>query len=125
MPVSVAVVTIIAIVIATVIAVVVMIPFVIMLYAAAPSVPIAGIKAFPVVAWSDPTCALIGWPGPVTFVPAVVSTRGIPVTANKDKLGPRLSGQHCNYPRLRWCTDADPDRDLSICGIRAGKQQCE
>jgi hypothetical protein len=89
------------------------------------TVPVASIKSLAIMAWFDPTCALIGWPRPIAFVPAVMAADGVPVTANPDEIRSRLRGEDNNHTRRGWRTDANTDGNLSVCGVGAGKQERE
>jgi len=116
---------IVVILIASVVAVVIFIPPVIMLYAAVTSVPITAIEAFAVMARSDPARALVGWPGPVTFMPPITAAGGIPVTANPDEVRTGLLGNYRDHPWRGWRKNPDANRDLSAGGVGAGEQECE
>src|SRR5260370_42362415 len=104
------------------IAVPVAIPFVAMLKAAGIACPIAVEIESALVAWTNPAGAGIRSASPITFVPAVMSARGIPIAVNPDKVGARR-GRWLNYHAGRG-RRANPDAhtDLRACAISAEQQ---
>ena len=111
--------------VAAMIAVMIFIPTVIMFYAAVFAFPITVVEAFAIVTWADPAGAGVRRARPVAFMPAIVSTHGIPITANPDKIWSWLLRNHGNHAWRWWCANPYADRDLSVCGVRASKQKCE
>jgi hypothetical protein len=67
------VIMIVVVLIAAVIAFVIVVPFMTVFNAPMSTVPITVVEAFSVVARADPTRTFIGWPAPITFMPAVMS----------------------------------------------------
>jgi len=90
---------IVVIVIATVITFMIMIPFVVVLDSAMRTFPIAVIEPLSIVARVDPASAFIRRATPITFMPAIVASGGIPVTADPDEFG---SGQCRNDGDNTW-----------------------
>ena len=88
------------------------IPVVIMFNAATASVPIPTVIPFAVVVRRDPTSALIRWPGPIAFVPSIMSSHGIPITPHPhaSRIWHRR-GNHSNR-RRRWRANNDTNGDL-------------
>ena len=82
------------------VAITVAIPFVAMLKAAAIAFPVAVEIESALVAWTNPAGAGIRSASPITFVPAVMSVRGIPIAVNPDKVGARR-GTWLNYHSRR------------------------
>src|SRR5882672_1079356 len=104
------------------VAVTIAIPFVAMLKAAAIAFPVAVEIEPALVAWTNPAGAGIRSASPITFVPAVMSVRGIPIAANPNKVGARR-GWWLNYhARRRRSANPDADTDLRACAIGAEQQ---
>jgi len=90
---------IVVIVIPTVITFMIMIPFVVVLDSATRTFPIAVIEPLSIVARADPASAFIRRATPITIMPAIVASGGIPVTADPDEFG---SGQCRNDGDNTW-----------------------
>ena len=117
-----AVTVIVMITIAAVVAIMIVVPFVAVFEAAVRTFPVAVIVALPIVSRTDPASAFIWRAAPITFVPAIMATGGIPISANPDKFRSGLRGNHGDDTWLGWSADADADRDLSVSGD-ADKEQ--
>jgi hypothetical protein len=107
---------IVVIVIAAVIAFMIVIPFMVVLDAAMFAFPIAVVEAFSVVARADPASTFIGWPAPIAFMPAIVTSDGIPVAADPDESGSGLRGHDGDNARFGRSANADANRDLRVSG---------
>src|ERR1700719_799212 len=98
------------------------IPFVAMLKAAAIAFPVAAEIESALVAWTNPAGAGIRSASPITFVPAVMSVRGIPIAVNPHKV-PARRGRWRNYHARRGRrTNPDAHTDLRVCAIGAEQQ---
>src|ERR1700751_2024415 len=96
-----------------------MVPFVVVIHVATRTVPVAFVKTPAFVARADPTGSGIRGPGPVAFMPAVMSGYGIPVTAHPKKVWCGLRG-HDNHRTRRWRRgNLNADRNLGF-GWNAG-----
>ncbi len=89
------------------------IPAVIMFNMAAFAIPIACVEAFTIVAGTYPACALIRRTAPVSRVPFIVTTDGIPVSIDPDEAGAGCRGSHGNHPGRRGRANSDPNRNLA------------
>jgi hypothetical protein len=98
------------------VAIMIVIPFVTVFEAAAGAVPIAGIVASSLVAWTDPVGAAIRRAAPIALVPTVVARGGIPIAANPDEFGPGLRGNNGDHAWLGRRANSDSHRDLCFGG---------
>ena len=89
------------------------IPLMVMVNAALVAFPIAVIKHLSVVTWRDPSSASVRWTSPITAVPFVMVSDGIPITRNPSELGPRPWRRNANHSRSRRRSYSDSDRNLS------------
>ena len=104
------------------VAITVAIPFVAMLKAASIAFPVAVEIESALVPWTHPAGAGIRSASPITFVPAVMSVRGIPIAVNPDKVGARR-GTWLNYHSRRGRrANPDADTDLRACAVAAEQQ---
>src|SRR5690349_5720815 len=92
------------------------VPVVVMFEAPVWTIPEAAVVAATFMAGSDPARPGIRWTAPVTFMPAIVSGNGIPVTADPDIVGSRLGGHDDDRAQRRWRANLDADRYLSFRG---------
>ena len=116
MAVTVVMIMIVVVLVPTVVAFVIVIPFMVVLDAAMFTFPIAVVEAFSVVARADPASTFIGWPAPIAFMPAIVTSGGIPVAADPDESGFGLRGDDGHNTRLGRSANADANRDLRVSG---------
>jgi len=107
---------IVVVLVPAVIAFVIVVPFVTVFNAAMFTFPIAVVEAFSVVARADPASTFIGWPAPIAFMPAIVTSGGIPVAADPDESGSGLRGDNGDNARLGRSANADANRDLRVSG---------
>jgi hypothetical protein len=111
---------------AVAIAVFVFVPAVVVLEAAAVSVPIAREVLLAVVVWRDPVRARVRRAGPVAGVPLVVLAVRVPIALHPDEVRPRAR-RHLNNPGRRGRANSDPERNLGArcCGAqhREGSDQ--
>ena len=117
MVIAVVVAMVIMILVAAMIAVMIFIPTVIMFYAAVFAFPVAVVEAFAIVTWADPVGATVRRARPVAFMPAIMSTYGIPIAANPDKIWSWLLRKHGNHAWRRWRANPYADRNLSVCDV--------
>jgi hypothetical protein len=94
------------------IAVVLTIPMVIVLHTAVRSVPMTGIVHGAVVTWPYPCRAFIRRPTPISRMPSVATSFGIPVAVHKRVTRAWTHRLHSNDPWLRRRSDSDSDADL-------------
>jgi hypothetical protein len=92
------------------IAIVIAVPPVIVLDSAAITLPIALKEAFPVVTRPDPVGAGVGWPSPVSVMPLVVVSDGVPVAIDPKVIRPRGAWPSVNDARRRRCPNSYADR---------------
>jgi hypothetical protein len=88
-------------------------PGVVVVYAAVFSIPVAVEESLSVVTGCDPVSAGIGWPSPISLIPAVVPSHGVPVTLHPNKIRPRTGRPNRDDAGRRGWTNSDSDRDLS------------
>jgi hypothetical protein len=102
-----------AVVFAVVIAaVVITIPPVVVLPAAVISVPIAVVELAAVIPRRHPASADIRCASPVSFMPFVMVSYGIPVARNPQVFRTRTDRNNSNHARWRRRSDPDSNRDL-------------
>src|ERR1700739_1705554 len=90
----------------------IVVPFMVVFETAVWAIPITGIEPLAIMAWADPTRALIRRPAPVASMPAIVSSDRIPVAANPDELGAGLRGDDGDNARFGRRANADANRAL-------------
>ena len=112
MIVTMAVTVIVVILIAAVIAFVIVVPFMVVFKTTVWAIPITGIEPLAIMARADPTGAFIRRPAPIAFMPAIVSSGGIPVAANPDEFGSGLRGDDGDNARRGRRANTDANRDL-------------
>jgi hypothetical protein len=95
------------------IAIAVMIPTVIVFKSSPIAIPIPVIEALTIVARRYPPCTSIGRSGPVSVVPTIAATRGIPVTIYPKEIRSRSRWPVPNHTRRRWRADSDSNRNLA------------
>ena len=93
-----------------------------MVNAALVAFPIAVIEHLSVVMWRDPSSAGVRWTGPVTGVPFVMVSDGIPITRNPSEIGSRPRRRNANHPRRRRRSYSDSNGNLSA-EYRSGTQK--
>ena len=98
------------------------IPFMAMLKAAAIAFPVAVEIESALVAWTNPAGAGIRSASPITFVPAVMSVRGIPIAVNPEKVGARRARWLDYHSRRGRRANPDADTDLCACAVVAEQQ---
>src|SRR5258707_15566421 len=98
------------------------IPFVAMLKAAAIAFPVAIEIESALVAWTNPAGAGIRSASPITFVPAVMPVRGIPIAVHPEKVGARRAKRLNHHPRRGRRANPDADTDLRACAVAAEQQ---
>jgi len=99
-------------VIVAIVAIVVAVPTVIVFYAAVLSFPVTVVVPPAFVTRAYPSGAHIRRAGPVTGMPLVVASHGIPITLNPDKVGTGDRRPHGHDTGRRRRTDLDSDSDL-------------
>lgn len=114
--VPVSVVMIVVIMISAVVPVVIVIPFMIVFEATMGAVPIAGIVASSLVAWTDPVSATIRRAAPIALVPTVVARYWIPIAADPREFGSGLCRNNGDHAWLGRRTNSDSNRDLCFGG---------
>jgi len=117
-----AVTVIVVVLVPAVIAFVIVVLFVTVFNAAMFTFPIAVVEAFSVVARADPASTFIGWPAPIAFMPAIVTSGGIPVAADPNEFGPGLCRDDGDNTWFGWRTNTDPNRYLRVSGNTDQKQ---
>jgi hypothetical protein len=113
---AVTVIVIVVVLVPAVIAFVIVVPFMTVFNAAMFTFPVAVVEAFSVVARADPASTFIGWLAPIAFMPAIVTSGGIPVAADPDESGSGLHGDDGDNARLGRSANADANRDLRVSG---------
>ena len=78
-----------------------LVPVVIVIEAAARTVPVAAIEAATFMPRADPASSRVRWARPITFVPAIVASDGIPIAVDPHEIGCGLRG-HDDDGRWRW-----------------------
>jgi hypothetical protein len=94
------------------IAVVIAIPVVIVFHPAVRAIPVTGIVHGAVMTRRHPCRALIRRPAPITCMPSVAASLGIPVAIDKRVTRPWTHRLHSNDPWLRRRSDSDSHREL-------------
>jgi hypothetical protein len=97
----------------TIVAVPVVIPVVIVLNPAVISLPVAFKKKAAVVMRRNPTSAGVWCPRPISVMPFVVISYGIPVALDPQEIGPWVSWRNPHHAGRRWWSDSDSYRNLS------------
>ena len=95
------------------VAVAVSIPVVIVLEAAAVTVPVALEELLPIVMGRNPARPSVGRPGPVSFMPPVMAAYRIPITIHPKIIRTRRRGPHSNDAGRGRRTNAYSKRHLS------------
>src|SRR2546427_7329128 len=88
------------------------IPMMVVVAPAALALPIPFKEALSVMARRDPAGARVGRAGPVSVMPLVVVSHGIPVALHPEKFRTRTPW-HNHDPLRRRRADSDPDRNLT------------
>lgn len=123
MIVIVVIVAVIIVVPAVAVPVVVMVPAVVVLEAAVVAVPVTGEVVLAVVARRYPPCARIRRASPVSGMPPVVMSDGIPVAFHPHKIGPRSRRNDRQHAGRRRRADLDSDGNLRVGYRSSGKQE--
>ena len=97
----------------SVITIVIAVPMMIVLAAAALTIPIAGEELGTIVVGCDPSGSSVRRSCPITFVPAVASPDRVPITIYPDIFGAGSRRKNPNHARWRRGTDSDSDGYLS------------
>jgi hypothetical protein len=85
---------------------------VVMFKPAAVSIPVTLKERLPVMMRRDPTSCRVRWLSPITFVPLVSPSYGIPITFHPHERRGRPGWQNANHSRgWRWA-DSDSNRNL-------------
>jgi hypothetical protein len=92
----------------------VMIPVVVVLQAASIAVPVAYKILAALVTRPYPAGSSVWRTRPITVVPSVVPSDGIPIALDPHKIRPRSWGKLANHARGRWRPDADSHGNLSL-----------
>jgi hypothetical protein len=100
-----------------------MIPMVVVLQAAAISVPVAYKILAAFMAWPNPAGSSVWRPRPIARVPLVMPSDRIPVALDPYKIRPGSWREHANYASRRWRPNVDSNRNLSRCRDRASQQK--
>src|ERR1043166_4198078 len=87
------------------------VPVVVVIETAAVAFPVAIVVADTIVTWADPASAGGRRPRPITPVPAIVMSDGIPIPFDPDVFRPR-SRRHNIVARRRGSPDFNADADL-------------
>jgi hypothetical protein len=111
-----------ALVLPAIIAVMVFVPFVVVLDVAVFSFPIAVEEHAAFIAWAYPPGSHIRSGCPVTLVPLVMVTDGVPVALDPHIFRAWTDWNHNHSPRRRRRPDSDSDRDLSAKHRHASKE---
>jgi hypothetical protein len=92
----------------------VLVPLVIVINVAVIPVPISCIKLLSIVVRSDPSSPLIGRPSPITVMPPIVISDGIPITVDIRVTGTRAPRYDANHSGTWRRTDSNAERDLRM-----------
>ena len=76
----------------------------------------AAIEALAIVTRPDPASIFIGWPAPIAFMPAIVTSAGIPVAADPNEFGPGLCRDDGDNTWFGGRANTDPNRYLRVSG---------
>jgi hypothetical protein len=110
-------------VIATVVAVApVAIPPMIVFYVPSISFPVTLKKLLTIMVRRNPTSSLIRRSSPIAFVPFVMPSRGIPITAYPHELRPWPCWENSNHPGLWRRSNPDSEGNLGL-NNRSARQQ--
>jgi hypothetical protein len=109
---------------AVVVAIVIMVPVMVMVETAAVAVPVAYVVLAAFVARRDPAGSLVRRTRPVSPMPSVVPSLGIPISIHPYKIRPRTSRKHVNHARRWRLPDSDPHGNLTCERDRARQQKC-
>src|SRR4029077_13083167 len=88
------------------------VPAVVMLPAATISLPVTREVLVSIMMWTYPARTGIWRPRPITPVPLVMPSHGIPIALDPDEFGSGTHG-HRNHTGRRWRADSDSNRHLS------------
>src|ERR1700730_14379991 len=80
--------------------------------AAVRSVPVSGEELGSVMTRRNPTGSHVRRPGPITRMPHVTTTDGVPVAVNPHEFGSRPGRKNANDSRPGWRTDSDAHGNL-------------
>ncbi len=89
------------------------VPTVVMFDPAATSLPVTHKELLSVVMRSHPTSPRVRWSRPITFMPSVTPSHGIPITDYPHELGAWALRLDVNHTGRRWRANSDSDGDLS------------
>jgi hypothetical protein len=89
------------------------VPVMVVLAAAAITLPIPTIEALSVVAWTNPACAGIWRTSPVSGVPPVVASNWIPVSIHPHEFRGWTWRENPNHPRWRRRSNCNSNRHLT------------
>jgi hypothetical protein len=94
-------------VVLAIVAIAVAVPVVIVIKPSMRAIPIAGKELVAIVPRSDPSCAFIGRPRPISVVPPVMTSNGIPIAVNPEEAGSWGYGPHPHHSRRGRRADSD------------------
>jgi hypothetical protein len=98
------------------------IPVMIVFNTTAVSFPIPRIESFAVMSRCDPASTLVWWSSPVTLMPLVVLSYGIPITLYPHAFRTWPYRHHYNCAGRRWCSDYKSNGNLRVNGRSRGEQ---
>jgi hypothetical protein len=93
-------------------AVAIVVPTMVVLDAAAITVPVAMIEALPIMARSYPASGGIYRAAPISGMPLITVPYGIPVAVYPDEFGTGTRRENANHSRWRWWADSDSNGNL-------------
>jgi hypothetical protein len=105
-----------------IIAVTVAVRTMVVLYAAALTLPIAVIITLSIVAGPYPARSTIGRATPISIMPAVVAIDRVPIAVHPNIIGTRGHWANRNHARRRWGADPDSKRYFG-CENQSDSQQ--
>lgn len=97
-----------------VVAIVVVVPVVIVLNTAAISFPVTHIVPFAVVVRSNPVSSIVGRSSPISFMPLVMLSHGIPITLHPHELRSWPLWHNQNRSGWRWRGNRDANGYLRV-----------
>jgi hypothetical protein len=90
-----------------VIAVTIPVPPMVVLNAAPITLPVAVIITLSIVARRYPVVSAVGGPAPISVMPPVMTTDGVPISVDPNITGTRSYWPNSNHARWRWWADPD------------------
>ena len=113
---AVTVIMIAVILISAVVAFMIVVPFMTVFNAAMWAFPITVIETLAIGTRPDPASTSIGWPAPIAFMPAIVTSGGIPVATDPNEFGPGLCRDDGDNIWFGGRANTDPNRYLRVSG---------